>query len=144
MGLRKLAIIGVIICAASSARADVALGVFVGQPTGLDLKLGLTPRSGLDLLLGWDTYADDRTGYFHATYLVTVAVGRGDAVLVPLRIGIGGAVFGPSDDLRVAVRVPLEVALRFRRTPLELYGEIALRATVIDDDNYPFAEVDGG
>ena len=49
------------------------------------------------------------------------------------------------DDLNVAARVPFELGLRFRRTPLEIYFEIALKLTVIDElDNHPTVDLDGG
>jgi hypothetical protein len=116
------------------ARADLGIGLFLGDPTGLDLKIGLSNRSGLDVVLGYDTYRNGRVGYGHLTYLVTPLVGHGSSVLVPLRIGIGAALLGPSDDLTVAIRAPLELGLRMRSAPLEFYGEIALALTFRDSD----------
>ena len=127
-----------VLVAAPVARADVALGVFAGEPTGLDIDLGLTRRSSLDLLLGWTRIPDGRDHYAHVTYLVTPAIARGESVLVPLRLGIGLAVYddGNFDNgLNLGARVPLEVALRFRRTPLEIYGEISVLVTFLDDNN---------
>jgi hypothetical protein len=117
----------------AAARADVGLGLFLGEPTGIDLTLGLSGRSGLDLLLGWNTFRDGRVGYGHVTYLVTPVVGHGDAVTVPLRLGIGGALYGPGDDLTFGIRAPLELGLRLRRTPIEFYGEIALAIIFFDN-----------
>lgn len=133
---------------AAPARADVGLGVFVGEPTGIDLKLGLSSRSGLDLLIGWDTYHDNHDHYGHLTYLITPFVGVGDAILVPLRLGIGGAIYDDGDFNRgtnVAVRLPAQIGLRFRRTPIEIYGEVALKITFIDEnDNNDTVDLDGG
>jgi ABC-type phosphate transport system permease subunit len=117
---------------ATPARADVGLGLFLGDPTGFDLKIGLSNRSGLDILLGFDTYRDGRGNYGHLTYLVTPLVASGESVLVPVRFGIGAALYGTSNDLDFAVRAPVEVALRLRRTPLEFYGELALALTLFD------------
>jgi hypothetical protein len=133
---------------AAPARADVGLGVFIGEPTGLDLKLGLSHRSALDLVIGWDTYRDNRDHYAHLTYLVTPFVGVGDSILVPLRLGIGGAIYDDRDfdnGTNVAVRAPLEIGLKFRRSPIEIYGEIALKLTFIDDnENNDTIDIDGG
>lgn len=126
------------------ARADFGLGLFLGEPTGLDLKLGVGPRSSLDFVIGYSTFEDGRTGYGHLTYLVTPLIAQGDAVLVPLRLGIGGALYGPSDDIGFAVRAPLEVGLRFRRTPLEIYGEIALALEIIGPRNDLDLDLQGG
>jgi hypothetical protein len=108
------------------ARADVGIGVFLGDPTGLDLKIGIGNRSGLDIVVGYDSYRDSRVGYGHLTYLVTPLVGQGSSVLVPLRLGIGAAILGPGNDLTGAIRAPFEIGLRLRSAPLEFYGEIAL------------------
>src|SRR5437763_8332318 len=126
------------------ARADFGLGLFLGEPTGLDFKIGLNHRSGLDIVLGFDTLREGRAGYGHLTYLVTPVVAQGDAVTVPLRLGIGAAVFGNSNDLAVAVRAPFELGLRLRRTPLEFYGEIALALEFIDPANDLQLDVQGG
>jgi hypothetical protein len=122
-GMKKLVLAVVIACVglpSTNAHADVALGLFIGRPSGLDLKFDLQPRSSLDLLLGWSTFQSGRSGYGHLTYLFTIAAGRGRSVIIPLRIGIGVAVFGNSNDVNVGARVPLEIAFRFRSTPLEL------------------------
>lgn len=145
--MRILALLVVLVIAAP-ARADVGLGVFVGEPTGVDLKLGLSHRSGLDLVLGWDTYHDNHDHYGHLTYLVTPFVGVGESISVPLRLGIGGAIYDDGDFDRgtnVAVRVPLQIGLRFRRSPIEIYGEVALKLTFIDEnDNNDTVDLDGG
>lgn len=124
-----------LVAAPGAARADLGIGVFVGAPTGLDVKIGLQPRSALDLVFGWHTYRSGRAPYGHATYLYTLTSGRGRSVLVPIRIGLGAAVYGSTDDIDLGVRVPLELALRFRRAPVEIYGEIALLLTLLDSNN---------
>lgn len=111
---------------AAPARADFALGFFLGNPTGLDLKLGLSERSGLDVVLGINQLDAPRVDYGHLTYLVTPLVAQANSIVVPVRVGIGGALFGDSNDLQFGLRVPAELALRLRSTPLEFYGEVAL------------------
>jgi hypothetical protein len=143
--MRKLILVAIAVvmfatASERSARADVGIGAFVGRPTGLDVKLGLARRSSLDILVGW--YSDylhcvDCGAYGHVTYLLTPVVGQGQSVNVPLRIGIGGAIYDTSgrfnDDLHLAARFPLEIALAFRRTPLEIYFELALKVTFFQD-----------
>lgn len=127
------------------ARADVALGLFLGEPTGLDLKIGLGNRSALDLLLGFDTiFHDGRSGYGHVTYLVTPLVGQGRSVLVPLRLGIGAALYSPSVDPLFAIRAPLEVGLRLRTAPIEFYGEVALAFVFFTPNDDLVVDVQGG
>jgi hypothetical protein len=145
-GMRKLVITLLLMLAIPTpARAEVGLGVFLGEPTGLDVKFDLQRRSALDLVLGWYGYQRYRhTGYGHLTYLYTPFVGAGSSIVVPLRIGIGGAFYGNENNTNVGVRVPLELGLRFRRTPLEIYGEIAVLITLINDNNYDDVDVQGG
>lgn len=153
MWIRKLVLVALLVIApASQARADVGIGAFFGEPTGLDLKLGLSSRSALDILLGWYNHWNDWNddgAYAHVTYLVTPVVSSGRSVIVPLRIGIGGAIFddvGRYDgDIHLAARVPLQVALVFRGAPLEIYGEVAMKVTLIDPGaDHPVLDLDGG
>jgi hypothetical protein len=126
-------VFGIVLAArATPARADVGVGLFLGKPTGVDIKVGLGNRSALDLLLGYDTLREGRGGYGHVTYLVTPLVARGSSVLVPLRLGIGAAVYGSTNDTNLAIRAPLELGLRLRSAPVEFYGELALDLVLID------------
>ena len=130
--LASIVILAAVAATPRAARAEggVGLGIFVGDPFGLDLKIDLQRRSALDVVLGFNTIRDGRADYGHLTYLVTPVIGHGRSVLVPLRLGIGVAVFDDGvrfgDRVDVGVRAPLEVAFMFRSAPLELYGEIAL------------------
>jgi hypothetical protein len=138
------------VAAPSTARADIGLGLFIGEPLGIDVKIDLERRSALDIVLGTASIRDDRRdlSYGHLTYLLTPFVGRGRSVLVPLRLGIGVAMLGVTEgNLSVAARAPFEIALLFRRTPLELYGEIALKLVFVNaDDNADniVLDTDGG
>ena len=154
MSIRKIAVFVLFLAmTGGAARADVGLGIFLGQPTGFDAKIGIDNRSGIDLLLGWDTYQDSgHSDYAHVTYLLTPFVGRGRSVLVPFRIGLGLAVYDAyyyrnqfGDGLNAAVRLPIELGLRFRSVPLEIYGELALRVNFVRaDDRYHRSYLDGG
>lgn len=132
------------------ARAEVGLGLFIGEPFGLDLKFDLQRRSALDIVLGATTVREGRANYGHVTYLLTPIVGRGRSVLVPLRLGIGGAFYDGggdfADEVNLAVRAPLQVGLRLRSTPLEFYGEVAIKVTFFDenDNNGDAIDLDGG
>lgn len=133
----------------TTARADLGIGMFIGEPLGLDVKIDLERRQALDLVIGVTSIRDGGrdTSYGHLTYLLTPFVGRGRSVLVPLRLGIGAAVFGVTEgDVGIAARAPLEIGFMFRRTPLEIYLEIALKVNFYDRDNADdvFVDTDGG
>src|SRR5215471_1766257 len=119
--MRRAIVTSVILAAVAvgaprQARADFGIGLFLGEPTGLDMKIDIQRRSALDLVLGFSTFRDGRADYGHLTYLVTPFVGRGRSVSVPLRLGIGVAIFdagGFGNNVDVGVRAPLEVGLMF-------------------------------
>lgn len=147
--MRKAIVIAMMVFGGVTAHADrgFGVGVFVGEPMGLDLKIGLSGPSNLDIVLGWTTYKDGRDAYGHLTYLATLGVARGRAVTVPFRLGVGGAIYddGGLNDLNIAVRAPLQIGLMFSGAPLELYGEIALKLTLIDaNNNNDDFDLDGG
>lgn len=137
----------VIAAAPAPARAEIGLGAFIGEPLGIDLKIDLAQRSALDIVGGVTSIRDRGRDYSygHLTYLVTPYVGRGRSVLVPLRVGIGGAMYGfVEGDVFLAARVPFEIGLRLRRTPLEFYGEIALKLTFVQEYDVDYLDLDGG
>lgn len=139
-----------VLAAPQVVRADIGVGVFIGEPTGLDLKIGLERRTALDIVIGWDRLNDNRADYAHATFLANLATlgNRRSNLRVPIRLGVGAAVYDAgdlADEINVAVRAPLELALYFRKSSLEVYGEIALRLTLVDDnDNNDDVQGDGG
>ena len=144
--MRKLTLALLLVLALSSnARAEaIGIGLFLGEPSGLDLKVGLGAKSSIDIVIGQTSFRDNRTDYLHITYLLTPFVARGRSVLVPFRIGIGAAAIGVVDDnAHAAVRMPLEIGFRFRRTPLEIYGEVAIKGVFVEEDFIRF-DVDGG
>lgn len=131
----------------STARAEsIGIGVFVGEPLGLDLKIDLSRRTALDFVFGATTIRDNRVSYGHITYLLTPFVARGRSVVVPFRLGVGAAVYGAlDDDTNLAARFPFEVGFRFRTAPIEIYLEIAIKLTLLDEnDNNEFFDLDGG
>lgn len=144
-------VVAAILTSARPARAEVGVGLFVGQPTGFDLKLDLERKTALDFVIGWNDFDDNRgrDGYAHLTFLVNIANVRGRSVLLPFRLGVGAAVFDDNrefgDDINIAVRAPFELGIRFRSTPLEIYGELALVVVLIDEnDNHDDVDADGG
>ena len=65
-----LLVVAVLAAVSREARADViGIGLFVGEPAGLDIKVDFKPRSSLESVIGWTTFRDGRTNDGHLTYL---------------------------------------------------------------------------
>src|SRR5678815_4692241 len=74
-------VLGIVLAARPTpARADFGIGLFLGEPTGLDILLGFTSFRG-------------RAGSAPPAYQVSPLVGNGSSVTVPLRLGVGAAVY---------------------------------------------------
>ncbi len=150
--MNKLLIVALLLGASAPARAEVGIGAFIGEPLGLDLKLDIARRQAFDLVFGWTSvdreYPDYYGHYFHFTYLATPFWGYGRSINVPLRIGIGVALWdhGPfAREVNAALRIPVELGIRFHSVPLEIYGELAFKLTFADqNDNDPTSDLDGG
>lgn len=143
------ALAATVIAAPTAAHAGVGIGLFVGEPLGLTIKVDLKKKTALEILAGVDDWDDDRgrDGYAHLTFLASPFVAKGESVVIPFRLGIGAAVYddGGNDDINVAVRAPFQVAFQFRSTPVEIYLELSLAFVFIDDDgNDDHLDVGGG
>jgi hypothetical protein len=137
-----------VIATPTAARADLGIGLFVGEPLGLDVKIDIGRRQALDFVFGVVSVRDGGRdlSYGHLTYLLTPFAGVGQSIVVPLRIGIGGAVIGVVEgDVGIAARAPLQLGFMFRRTPLEIYLEIALKVTFLANNEADvLLDSDGG
>lgn len=142
------ALAATVIAAPTAAHAGVGLGLFVGEPLGVTVKVDLQKKTALEILAGVDDWDEDRSrdGYGHLTFLAAPFVAKGESVLIPFRLGIGVAVYddGGDDDVEVAVRAPFQLAFQFRNSPVEIYLELALRLEFIDDDDNDDFQLDGG
>lgn len=143
--MRKIVMVALlVVLAPRGARAELGIGLFVGEPTGLDLKIGMSRTSALDIVLGATSFRGGSDSYAHATYLLTPFAARGSSVVVPFRIGIGAAIYGAIENSTgLGVRAPFELGFRFRRTPVELYFEVAAAMNLVGRGG-PRFHVDGG
>jgi hypothetical protein len=128
------------------AGGNVGIGVAVGAPTALSLEVAPTPSTGLELAVGrWALAENDVYGHLvfkgnfaHLTY--------GPTVVVPVYIGLGGFLRerGPQSSTDFGARFPLGVNFDFTRTPIQIFAEVALEATLVSDlEPRPPLEVGG-
>jgi predicted sugar kinase len=109
--------------------SSVAAGIFLGEPTGLTVRLGLAKNQSLEAKAAWslvNTGNQSSSLTFQANYLFEFP-----GILViktedfPLYVGIGAETqLGSSASFNV--RVPFGVFYRFKQIPLELNLEFGL------------------
>ncbi len=123
-----------VLAATATVRAQMGIGVILGEPTGLSMKLSAGSASSFDAAAAWSfLQQEDRGGipatggsiYFHLDYqqyfdLVDVPSGR-----LPFFVGVGGKIYLGTDILALGVRIPLGVSYEFADVPLELFLEVA-------------------
>lgn len=133
MRARSIALALLLAAALPAAGADAdkgaAVGVFLGQPTGLTARLGLSGPGSIEAKAAWD-FAGAKDGsaafLFQANWLLefpgVLELGGED---VPPYVGAGVELdVGP--EFLVGIRIPAGLAYRLKRAPLELCVEVGL------------------
>jgi hypothetical protein len=119
--------------AAKAQDRGFGLGMIVGEPTGISLKIWQGRTTAIDGALAW-SFVDDFV-QIHGDYLKhdlnLIKVEKGQ---LPFYYGIGGRIRffdennpsnGPSNDkTRLGVRVPLGLAYLFEKTTLDIFLEV--------------------
>lgn len=119
---------------------DVAVGVSVGEPTGLSARLGFG-RNAFTLAAGVDYQEHQHLHLDYTNNLVYLPSAPG--VSVPLYFGVGAFVKDHPEDVgpHGGVRVPIGIQASFS-APVQLYGEIVPSVVVLDpDEMYPHQAV---
>lgn len=105
-----------------SVDGDVSLGVGLGDPTALDLKLWTGRDSGFDFGLGLERF-DDVLGLYGEYEVGLAAFRLGDSGgRGAFYVGIGGAVAFDDDRSSVALVIPIGLDFRFR-APIDVFVE---------------------
>jgi hypothetical protein len=119
------------------AGGNLGVGVGIGAPTALSLEVAPTPWSAFELAVGMTTFVDDDL-YTHLVYKHDVVrLARGPMVVVPLYLGLGGFVRERNADRAtdLGARFPFGVSFDFTRSPMQVFAEGALEATLVSPVN---------
>jgi hypothetical protein len=141
MNARRITLVGLAALAASTGlfaapelntdrgATGVALGIFLGQPTGITLRVGLGSEQSFEAKAAWDltSYGGSPDFSFQANWLLEFPrVLSTQGADFPPYIGAGLQAGIGSGWSSLGFRIPLGIIYRFRRAPLELNFEIGL------------------
>lgn len=115
--------------------SDMALGLFLGQPTGLSFRIGLGSNQSLEAKAAWELVGQ---GSFaaQANWLIefpgTFVIEGED--IIPY-VG-GGVALGVSDQAALGIRIPFGLVYRFSKAPIELCLEVAPGMNLFPGTNF--------
>ncbi len=126
------------------------LGVIIGEPTGIGMKLFLNSGNALDFGVAW-SLEDENELHVQADYiyhnfdLITVEQGE-----MPLYFGIGGRIKinedkGDKDrDDNIGIRFPVGLAYIFDNAPFDIFLEIVPILDIAPDTDFDLNGAIGG
>lgn len=108
---------------------NFGIGIIVGEPTGLSIKIKLSENTAVDGALGW-SFVDEGSVHIHGDFLlhdydlISVDEGR-----LPVYYGIGGRIKlknkeRGSDDDKIGIRVPVGLAYEFSSRKVDIFLEV--------------------
>lgn len=108
---------------------NFGIGIIVGEPTGLSMKLKLSENTAIDGALGW-SFEDKGSIHIHGDFLlhdynlIHVDEGR-----LPIYYGIGGRIKlknndNDNDEDKIGVRIPVGIAYEFSSRKVDIFLEI--------------------
>jgi hypothetical protein len=115
-----------------------ALGIFLGQPTGLSFRYGLGQEQSLEAKAAWDLSASSKAAAFsfQANWLMEfpgiLTIDKQD---FPLYTGAGLQV-DVGAEARLGFRIPGGICYRFAKAPIELCLEVGLGMQLIPSTSF--------
>jgi len=109
------------------ANGPMGIGVFFGQPTGIDFQMDLSQTSWADFKAAWD-FAGGNNGYSillqgNYEYAFPGMLVIESASFTPF-VGFGAIVNLYDGGIQFGARVPTGISYRFRNIPVELFLEL--------------------
>lgn len=107
---------------AQSRPGNTELGIILGEPTGISLKMWQTNSTAIDAAVAW-SFGRHESVHIHANYLIHTDL-EADQGSFMFYYGLGArAVF--ADDPRFGARVPVGLQYIIPSTRLSLFFEVA-------------------
>lgn len=126
-------------------RGNVGLGIIVGEPTGIDLKVFLGDVNAIEGAVAWSLSGDNefhlQVDYLYHFY-EWIKVKKG---LLPVFLGIGGriALRDNADDL-LGIRIPFGLDYEFADGIFDVFGEIVPVLNLTPDTDFDLEGAIGG
>ncbi len=121
-----------------SQDGGLGLGIILGEPTGLSVKMWTNENSALDAAAAW-SFAGTGWIHVHADLLQhnfeLINVNKGT---LPLYYGLG-AYLGLASDLRMGARVPIGLAYLFYGAPVDAFAEVVPGLALLPKINFKLA-----
>jgi len=125
MNVKKIAFLFAVAIATiiSNAKAEIAAGIIIGEPTGVSVRVDHFP------VLGFAWSLNKNWMHIQGDYIFIDNV-----IQDPLRWYLGGGLFlGISDDnVNFGVRVPVGLQIQFHPN-FEVFGELAPGITILEE-----------
>lgn len=127
-----------LLCASAvEGRNGLGIGVILGEPTGISLKLWSSSTTAIDAAAAWSFKKEGKLHLhmdylFHNFKLFKVRHGK-----LPLYFGIGGRVKF-EEETRVGVRFPVGVCYILRDTPIDIFFEIVPLLDLAPETDFNF------
>jgi hypothetical protein len=116
---------------ATPDKGQAALGVMIGEPTGVSFKYWKSNKNAFDLGLAWSLQGNDAIS-IHGDYLwhswLDVDKGR-----LALHYGVGARAWFAENASAAGVRIPLGLNYLFADAPIGLFVEIAPIIDIVPD-----------
>ncbi|NQV51442.1 MAG: hypothetical protein HQ507_13165 [Candidatus Marinimicrobia bacterium] len=126
----------------SAQQRKFGLGVIIGEPTGLSMKLWTSPSKAIDAGLGWSiSQNQDDTQktriQFHVDMVQHAFNQFNTTARVPLYYGMGlGFIGGSESESSLAIRGVLGLAWEPEYTPMDVFLEIVPALEIIPSTSF--------
>ena len=119
---------------------NFGLGLILGEPTGLSVKVWQSDYVAYDAALAW-SFGEKGNVHIHIDYLLhNYKIIRTENSYTPIYYGIGGRI-QTKDETALGVRIPVGINFRSRRIPIDIFLEIVPTLNIIPKTDF---DLEGG
>ena len=118
---------------AQSRHSNTELGIILGEPTGLSLKVWQSENTAFDAAIAW-SFGNNESVHIHADYLRHNWLDV-DSGSLALYYGLGARAL-LSNDSKFGARIPIELQYILPETRLSLFFEVAPTLNLIPETSF--------